>query len=244
MRIAVLSDIHGNSTALRAVLVDIQRSDIDEVLFLGDFVGYYYDVVGVLDLLYEACSTWVETSISGNHEDLLRKAANSADVRASYLSTYGSALDIALETLSDSDFQRLTTLPKSRDLDRSGKRLSLHHGTPADPDAYLYPDAPLDKLQSCEIEGADWVLMGHTHYPFQYCGAVSNLLNPGSVGQSRTHGGAASWAILDLDTNTTELRTSRFAIDALQADVRARDPHRPYLASVLERGKRPLNKDT
>jgi putative phosphoesterase len=235
MRIAVLSDIHGNSAALAATFRDISQLEPDEVIFLGDFVGYYYDAQGVLDLLDAFWPTWHQTSIAGNHEGLLGVARHSEEARKAYRRKYSSAVDIALETLSETDIARLAALPSTRELRLGGHVLSLNHGTPFDPTAYLYPDAAPDRLRACEVTDVDWVLMGHTHYPLVHIGQVSKLLNPGSVGQARDFGGCAAWAILDLETQEVDLRRSPYPVDKLQAAVNARDPDRPYLSAVLTR---------
>lgn len=237
MRVAVLSDIHGNSAALRAALAEMATENVDLPVFLGDFVGYYYDACGVFAALDAACPAWAETAIRGNHDQMLLDARNDPALRESYRAKYGSALDIALETLPDRDLDRLAALPEARSLQVGGAHLSLHHGAPFDPDAYIYPDAATDRLRACAVPGADWVLMGHTHYPLRHDLPEMTLLNPGSVGQARDMGGAACWALIDLDTKRTEIRRSAYDTAPLIAQTHRRDPLLPYLGAVLTRDR-------
>ena len=63
MRQAIISDVHGNSTALKSVLADIKRRGVDEIVSLGDIIGYGPEPVLCLELVKEHCS-W---SLLGNH---------------------------------------------------------------------------------------------------------------------------------------------------------------------------------
>ena len=54
MKIAILSDIHGNNTALKAVLMEIDKIGVDKILFLGDYVGYYYSPDIIFNLMSSA----------------------------------------------------------------------------------------------------------------------------------------------------------------------------------------------
>jgi len=56
MRIAIVSDVHANADALRAVLDDIDRRNVRAVVCLGDTVGYGAEPAEVLDLLFESCT--------------------------------------------------------------------------------------------------------------------------------------------------------------------------------------------
>jgi predicted phosphodiesterase len=64
VRQAIISDIHGNAEALRAVMADIDRQGVDEIVCLGDVVGYGPDPEYCLDLIMERCK-WC---ICGNHD--------------------------------------------------------------------------------------------------------------------------------------------------------------------------------
>ena len=67
MRIGLLSDIHANAHALRAVLKSAKGKNVEKLLCCGDYVGYYYEPDRVIALLDE----WDWDGISGNHETML-----------------------------------------------------------------------------------------------------------------------------------------------------------------------------
>lgn len=233
MKIGILSDIHGNASALAQVLHVARYKKIDRLIVLGDLIGYYYDARGVLRLLRD----WSFDAIGGNHERLLAETTKSAERAADYRRQYGSSLDVAQSTLSSQDIEWLVNLPDRAQIVIDGLRLELCHGSPNHPEAYVYPDASHDILASCRISGCDFVLMGHTHYPFIAAGPVPNLINPGSVGQARDRGGFACWCHIDTATWSVVFEQTPYDTTALVAEARSRDPHIPYLTNVLARGR-------
>lgn len=234
MKIAVLSDIHGNAEALRATLVEVRKKGVEQLIVLGDLVGYYYDAREVLEQLRE----WPFVAIRGNHERLLADALKDDGSMQAYRQKYGSALDLAATTLEPQDIDWLISLPDRASVHLGGMALELCHGSPRDPDEYVYPDANAATLEACRVAGADLVLMGHTHYPMLAAGDRPLLLNPGSVGQARDRGGFACWCRIDTDTGVVVLERTPYDTRALVEEARRRDGHLPYLANVLERGNR------
>jgi putative phosphoesterase len=232
MKIAVLADIHGNAGALRATLVEARKSGVEHLIVLGDLIGYYYAAREVLEQLRE----WTFVAIRGNHERMLADALKCDKSMQTYRERYGSALDLAATTLEPQDIDWLIGLPDRASVELGGIALELCHGSPRDPDEYIYPDAKAATLEACRVAGADLVVMGHTHYPMLAAGGHPLLLNPGSVGQARDRGGFACWCRIDTDTRVVVLERTPYDTRSLIDEVRRRDRHLPYLADVLERG--------
>ena len=92
-KIAVLSDIHGNSTALRAVLRDLHHQQIEECFILGDLIGYYYRPLEVLRLLDESNISC--QMIRGNHERMLERVLRDELKWEDIRSRYGHGTEIA-----------------------------------------------------------------------------------------------------------------------------------------------------
>src|SRR5438552_2040851 len=107
MKLAILSDIHGNTEALRQSLSAARKAGAGHLLVLGDLVGYYYDAPGVLSPL----EPWPKNVIGGNHERMLGEARSSPDMAAQHREKYGSALDVALATLEKAQVEWLINLP-------------------------------------------------------------------------------------------------------------------------------------
>jgi predicted phosphodiesterase len=232
VKLAVLSDIHGNAAALQEVLSAARKSGVEHLLILGDLVGYYYDARGVLALL----DGWPATVIGGNHEQMLAEAQASPEAAARHRKKYGSALDVALATLDQEQIAWLTGLPKRRTAAFGGVTFELCHGAPDDPDRYVYPTASDEELQRCELPGRI-VLMGHTHYPMVSLRPNCTLINCGSVGQARDLGGFAAWTLFDTVTATIVPVRTAYDTAALAAEARTRDPELPYLADILHRNR-------
>lgn len=232
MRLAVLSDIHGNSDALEATLRQAKLLGVDHLAVLGDLVGYYHDARKVIDLL----SAWPATIIKGNHEVLLEQARLDSSVLVSIAKKYGSAHATALESLSTNELDWLSALPHPHVEQFGAMRVFLCHGSPENLDQYVYPDSEPSVFEQFKKNNSDIILCGHTHHAFTRVYDNTWILNPGSVGQPRDGGaGAAAWALLD-----TELRTSRMLRTAYDTSriikiSNDRDPDHPYLQNVLSR---------
>lgn len=231
MRVGLLADIHGNSAALAATLEAAAREGVDRILCAGDCVGYYYQPGTCLDLLAE----WDVECVRGNHEDLLaglmREPSNAAELHR----RYGSALEHAASTLSPQHLGYLDGLPARKEVTIGGRRILLCHGSPWDPDFYIYPDAAPETFERCSKPGTDIVVIGHTHHRLMRTSGPTTIVNPGSVGQPRDRQPGAAWALFDTETGECRAFTEPYDSAAIEAQARATDPHLPYLWEVLTR---------
>ena len=96
MRIAVVSDIHGNLPALEATLAAIAREGVSEILCLGDVVGYGADPATCLELVWDACSVLVRA----NHEDALLERNGRQEVNAA-IAGPGMTCDFRISNVED-----------------------------------------------------------------------------------------------------------------------------------------------
>ncbi|MEO8171640.1 MAG: metallophosphoesterase family protein [Sediminibacterium sp.] len=230
MRIGVLSDIHGNSDALEAVLADVSNNEIKRLFILGDMVGYYYHPDKVLNLL----SDWDHEMIKGNHEEILEEMIHDRIDHATIKAKYGSGHEAAIKKLSIKQKELLAGLNTSAVITVNDLSIGLHHGSPFDESFYLYPDTPVEILNKCDT-GDDFVFVGHSHYPFIHKMPNGFLVNVGSVGQSRVKGGVASWCILDTDGRSIEMKETMYDTQKLLKEVAEIDPLTPYLSNILKR---------
>jgi len=179
MRLALISDIHGNYTALQAVLADIQRERIDSIVCLGDVATNGPEpkrVIAELQKLGCPC-------ILGNHESALLDPM--AAVRYQIAPQLLPSLHWTLAQLSKSELDYLrafkATLPVRLD---DGATLLCYHASPLSNTDLLFATTPVEELAELLAgNAAQFFAGGHTHLQMlrQYEGML--VINPGSVGQ-------------------------------------------------------------
>lgn len=231
MKIAILSDIHGNASALMEVLNIAKAEGVDKLLVLGDIVGYYYEPNRVLDLL----SHWDYDLVRGNHEDILQSIIEDSANIEEINKKYGSAHSQALHQLTGDQLKFLMNLPEQKQIDVDGLSIIMCHGSPWDHNQYLYPNTDTSVLEQCNVPGIDYVFVGHSHYQFEYNTSNTKLINVGSVGQSRKQGGIANWVLLDTKAKEISMKGTRYDVEKVINQVMANDPHHPYLIDILKR---------
>lgn len=231
-KIAVLSDIHGNSIALQAVLEDAARQEIAVCFILGDFIGYYHRPREVLRLLEQL--PYKIFAIRGNHERMLEQALQGKLSWEDISMKYGHGLEMAARQLRKERLDKLMRLPEQRLVECDGKRFLLCHGTPMEPDRYVYPDANPAAFDFPGIK-AEYVLLGHTHYPLFRTGGGFTVVNPGSVGQARDRGGFAAWCMMDTGNDVVTMRHTPYDVTPVLQDCEKYDPDVLYLQKVLLR---------
>ena len=231
MKIAVISDIHGNYDALVEVLKKAKKEHVEHLLVLGDIVGYYYHPDKVLELLSE----WSFDIIKGNHEKILEDLILDSNKGASIRKKYGSGHQEAINKLSKKQLAFLKDLPETKSVKFDEIAILMCHGSPWSNNYYIYPDCENEIIKKCDSIKHDFVLIGHSHYSFAIKNANSVLINPGSIGQSRQIGGKASWAIINTQNSCFQLLTTDYNTDKLINEVEQKDIEIKYLTEILNR---------
>ena len=139
MRVALLSDIHGNSAALKMTLDSALKSGCELFLVSGDSVGYYYDANTVLDLLFNLDFRIVR----GNHEVMLQNLREKPELSSEIKEKYGTALEKSTLELTAEKLDFLCDAPDSLTIDFETFSLNLSHGSPWCIDTYIYPDSDI-----------------------------------------------------------------------------------------------------
>jgi putative phosphoesterase len=196
--LAVLSDLHANLSALRAVTLDLKRRGLDRVLVLGDLVGYLTRPNQV--------AAWVEERgwgcLAGNYDravlaggkrglEKFLKPGIGPEPRAVFSWTEAR--------VKSSTRNYLAGLPLEIVLQKDGVRLLAVHGSPDNIRQYVYPEHPEDELAAwLERAKARVLCLGHTHVPFVRQVGAGLVVNPGSVGKSKDNDPRASYALVEL----------------------------------------------
>lgn len=231
MKIAIISDIHGNSYALKAMLKEAKKDCVQKLLILGDIVGYYYHPKEIIELIAD----WNYDLIRGNHEEILSAIISGKISETEVRAKYGSGHQMAIEQLSKEQLQLITNAPEKMLVIYDGIKILMCHGSPWQADFYLYPDTERNILNRCEEFYADIVFCGHSHYPFTYKSNTCLLVNSGSVGQSRNLGGFAFWSILNTENGVVQSMSTPYDTRPLIDEIEAIDPETPYLKNILLR---------
>jgi predicted phosphodiesterase len=229
MRLAIISDIHGNFEAFQQVLADIDRSGIDAVISLGDNIGYGPEP----DRVVQQIRARRIPSVQGNHELALKDAE--------YLNWFNPSARKSLiktrELLSDESLRFITKLEPfliSHDC-------RFVHGFPPDsPLIYIFQASESSKLEVFEKTAERLCFIGHTHtleiigydgqkleyhdLPEGLTGLDRNkkyIVNIGSVGQPRDDSNDAKYAIWDTADDTIDMRFISYDIARVVQKIHA-----------------------
>ncbi len=194
MNIGVLSDAHGNLLGLEPSLRALRTSGVERVYFLGDAVGYYPDGAEVLDLLDRSGAICV----LGNHDAML---IGRLPVPPEKEEVYRIAETRA--RLGPGRLRRVEAWPVRLEISIAGRPSLLVHGSPWEElTGYLYEDSSLDQVSSLPF---GMVVVGHTHRPWVRVLGKATVVNVGSSGMPRDHGGMASVAVIESDSGRAEI---------------------------------------
>jgi putative phosphoesterase len=222
MKIAVISDIHGNIMALDAVLEDIDTRDVEEVICLGDLVGYLPYPNEVVDLLRDEEMTFV----LGNHDQkvIRRERLSKQDfmkMTPEELRT-GASLAYMQYLLTKENREFLSWCPEQVTMKLEGMSLLCVHGSPASISEYLYEDKEKLAEVAASIE-EDILLCGHTHIPYHMEVGGKHIINPGSVGKPKDGDGRATYTLMEIEDKKvkTEVIKVAYDMDALIEGIEA-----------------------
>jgi len=197
MRVALISDIHGNLPALQAVLAHARAQSIQSIWNIGDAVGYGANPDRVIRLLEQESVTSVLGSFDRR---VLRFPKKKGSWREKKRPEEFLALYWAYENLSQPSREYLRMLPEKIRLRIGKTRILLVHGSPASRKEGLGIDTPGKYLREMiSAAKANILCCGHSHQPFYRVEKNGIVLNPGSVGAQRDGDPRASYALLSLD---------------------------------------------
>lgn len=242
MKRAIISDIHGNLEALTATLDYIRGLRVDQIICLGDIIGYGPDPVACLDKVMESCSL----TILGNHDQAALfdpSGFNPVALRAIYWTRDQLEIDSPNTEKNNRRWDFLGELPRRHD---EGKYLFVH-GSPRDPtNEYVFPEHIFERERMASLmqRFEQYCFQGHTHIPgvftqggrflppdeidYEYPldGREKAMFNVGSIGQPRDEDPRSCFVVLDTAANL--LRYHRVEYDA------ARTREKIYQISELD----------
>jgi putative phosphoesterase len=223
-RLAVLSDVHANSPALRAVVEDVRVRDVDGVVYLGDIVFRGPDPAGSIELM---AGLEPVVWIRGNTDEWY--VADAPDEETGGYVAFGRDL------LHRPDRVFLGGLPRQAVTHLGETSVLCVHGSPRSQSENVFPDAPLDEIVAGVTE--DVVVCGHTHLPFLGGAGTVVVFNVGSVGMPFDGDPRASYGLLTTAGEGVDLELVRVPYDTSLTIALAREAGLPHV-DLYERSVR------
>lgn len=228
MRIAFISDIHGNFTALQAVLADIKSQGVDQTICLGDTVSLGPQPREALNTLKDLNGIYIK----GNHDEAILEPAKAAQYEVAEHLIHD--LHWCCERLTADDFEFIKSFKNKHEFRfPNGVQLLAFHGSPISTTDIIQPTTPPELLDKYFAgQNASVFIGGHSHIQMHRRYGKKLILNSGSVGNAFEFAYSPSnpprllpWAeytIIEQSGNSfhVDLRRVHFDIDALLKTVK------------------------
>lgn len=244
MRIAIISDIHGNLEALTSIFEDIDSQNINEVVCLGDVIGYGPNPNECIKIVRDRCPIVIQ----GNHD----AAALDSELMNNFNSNAKAAMEWTKKILTEESYEFLQSLP----LRIISEDKTYVHATPFEPKRWYYITSLEEAAFNFQYFQTKFCFVGHTHIPVIIMIGLNNrikvvqeqqfhygahkdsqfLINVGSSGQPRDRNPKVSYGILDSEQETFEFRRLDYDMESCQKKmIAANFPE--FLYTRLAEGK-------
>ncbi len=212
MKLGIISDVHANLEALDAVLKRFEVEKVDQIVCLGDVVGYGADPNACIERVRSVAAI----TVLGNHD-----AALTGHTPVAYFNSYArTGVEWTSRVITDENLQFLKGLPLSHIDDH----MLFVHSTPKDPSAwnYIHEFSEAEPQFSYMSEGMT-AFIGHSHVPtrFDHPSRKKSIINVGSVGQPRDRDPRACCGCYDSVTNSFEWLRETYDVQEAARKIRA-----------------------
>ncbi len=241
MLYAILSDVHSNLEALEAVLRNVDKRKVKDVLFLGDAVGYGPNPNECIELLMARC----KVLLAGNHD---WGVLGLTDIN--YFNEYArAAIEWTKQVITEGNRKTLRSLPVKKESNKED--MTLVHSTPKEPEEWHYLLTLWDAEINFHYFDNKFCFLGHSHYPFVIEKLPSGelvaykeaavigkteryIMSVGSVGQPRDGDPRACYAIVN--DEKMEIIRVPYDIEAVQKKM-IKEGLPLFLSERLSRGR-------
>jgi putative phosphoesterase len=236
MKLAFISDIHGNAIALDAVLSDINRKNVDKVFVLGDICYRGPEPQRALDLIRALdCDV-----IKGNADEWVVRGVQQGEVPDHVLELMNKERDWIVSQLPDESIDYLRELPTQLNLEIDGIRIHAFHATPDSLFEVVPPSTSdetiLEKLAATE---ADLFIYAHIHKPYIRFINGKCIVNIGSVGLPFDGLNKASYSIVEIIEGTIQTSNVRVSYDVQKVAEQYKNveyPNAEMMSNVVLQG--------
>src|SRR5690625_12802 len=224
MKLAFIADIHGNVTALEAVLNDIKQRDVDQIYVLGDICYRGPEPQSSLDKV-RLLNVDV---IKGNADEWVVRGIREGEVPESVHSIMNKERDWTVSRLDNESIEYLENLPTELNLEFDKKKIHAFHATPNSLFDVVQPDESDRVLtEKLMVNEADIFIYGHIHKPYVRFIDGKCIINIGSVGLPFDGLNKSSYAIVEIEGDNVEASIVRTSYDVNKVVKQFKDSDYP-----------------
>jgi len=226
MKVALISDVHGNLEALESVLRDMEKQGVEKIHFLGDSVGYGANPNECVKLINKHC----DIKLLGNHD----YAAMGLESTENFNHLAQASIDWTQEKIKP----KTITILSDFEMEAVFLDYFLVHSSPGHPEKWRYILNPDHATIAFEEFSQSVCFVGHSHLPTYFelgtTGLVMQrtkdkielkkdkryIVNIGSVGQPRDNDPRACYVMIETDNNTVNYQRVEYDIQKTQGKMR------------------------
>lgn len=217
MKIAVISDIHGNLEAIKAVVENIKKECCKKIFCLGDLAMAGPMPKETIDYIRNLDKEFEFEIIQGNTDEMIAYSSEGIYLKIKEaLPVMGEAYKSDIQTVTDEQKEYLMNLPKQKEIKIGDLKILLVHGSPRKNNEDIFPDLCIKKVEEMIAStNADLILCGHTHIPCGYQTTTNQtVINVGSVGRPFSTSPKSCYCIIECaDENAKEFVAKHNLVD-------------------------------
>jgi putative phosphoesterase len=234
MKIAFISDIHGNAIALEAVLKDIEKQGVDKIYVLGDICYRGPEPKRSLDLV-RSLHTEV---IKGNADEWVVRGVREGEVPDKVLDLMNRERQWTVEQLEPADIDYLAGLPAHLTLTIEDINLSAFHATPSSLFDIVLPNAADSQIETDLMTAADAEIYVYAHIHKPYIRYLNGkvIMNIGSVGLPFDGLTKSSYGLVEIEDGQlkTSIRRVSYELERVTALYQERNyPNAEMMCNVI-----------
>jgi putative phosphoesterase len=236
MKIAFISDIHGNAIALEAVIENINKRKVDKICVLGDICFRGPEPKRSLELV----QTLNADVIKGNADEWVVRGIQKGEVADQALEIMQKEREWIYSRLDKEDIQYLKELPIDLKLSYGGLKIHAFHATPASLFDIVQSNNEEEIARVLMAEEADIYVYGHIHKAYIKYINGKCIVNLGSVGLPFDGLSKASYALIDTDGSSFQSSIIRVAydIEKVIGQWRKTDyPNIDMMINIIQKGR-------
>jgi len=198
MKLGVISDIHGNLEALKAVIAMLKSKEVQIVINTGDNVGYSAHPEECLELI----KSFNVFSVQGNYDDAVafdRQECGCGKGDKLTRKLRHASLEWTTKNVRPEWKKYLGTLPRRNEIVIRNRTVFAAHGSPSTINEFIYKDDIKALKRVAGSVDAEIIILGHTHQPYVVNIDGKLMVNSGSVGKPEDGSPEASFAVIDLE---------------------------------------------